>query len=72
MTNTLRLPERSAIQPAQYCSDEADKSARPSMSPNNAADAPAMVVKKIAKTEKIISELRSVKKLTTPNLMMSG
>jgi hypothetical protein len=40
--------------------------------PSKAADAPAMVVKKIAKTEKIISELRSVKKLTTPSFNMSG
>jgi hypothetical protein len=31
-----------------------------------------MVVKKIAKTEKIISELTSVRKLTRPNLSTSG
>src|SRR6185437_4670122 len=42
------------------------------MMPSNAADAPAMVVKKIANTEKIISELRSVNKLTRPSLTTSG
>src|SRR5450830_1691404 len=40
--------------------------------PSKAADAPAIVVKKIAKTEKIISELRSVNKLTRPSLSTSG
>src|ERR1035437_2689397 len=40
--------------------------------PSKAADAPAIVVKKIANTEKIISELRSVNKLTRPSLKTSG
>ena len=36
-----------------------------------AADAPATVVKKIANTEKIISELRSVSRLTRPSFRTS-
>ena len=36
------------------------------------AEAPATVVKKIENTEKTISELRSVKKLTKPSFKMSG
>jgi hypothetical protein len=38
-----------------------DKSAKPSINPSKAAEAPAIVVKKTAKTENIISELRSLK-----------
>src|ERR1019366_6798245 len=68
----LRFPVRSDNQPPKKFNEDADKSANPSIMPSKAADAPAIVVKKIAKTEKIISELRSVKKLTRPSLSTSG
>lgn len=59
-------------QPARSFSDDAQQSASPSMRPSRALEAPAIVVKKTAKTEKIISELRSVRKLARPSLRMSG
>jgi hypothetical protein len=53
-------------------SEDAEKSAKPSKMPSRALDPPAMVVKNIANTEKTISELRSVRKLTKPSLSTSG
>src|SRR5262249_51913464 len=51
---------------------DAAKSAKPSMRPSSALEAPATVVKNTANTEKIISELISVRKLTKPSLSTSG
>jgi hypothetical protein len=40
------------------------------MIPRSAAEAPRITVRKMEKTEKIISELRSVRKLTNPSRKM--
>jgi len=52
--------------------EDVEKSARPSTRPGKELDAPAMVMKKTAKTEKIISKLTFVRKLTRPSLSTSG
>jgi hypothetical protein len=53
-------------------SDDAEKSASSSIKPSRALEASATVVKNTANTEKMASELRSVRKLTKPSLMTSG
>jgi hypothetical protein len=62
----LRRPVRSEIDPAKTRRILAVLSATPSIRPTAVTGAPSTAVRKIGRTGTIISELMSVKKLTSP------